>query len=544
MGDSATSPPAAGPNGPQGQAPSAPSDLSEVLKFLTEQAQKNRDALADQIKWNRDALSDQAEEDRKLLRHTLYLVSVPLTIVLALAGWFGIKDISAIEHRAQETLNQTLEQNKGRIAAEQKENQELLAGIKQESKKAEEDEIQKANGRLEERFDDAHIQSAIDDAAKTATSGKAEALIEQRVRTMIDPIVAKAQASVDEIVIQQLMTGVGADNAFDLDQLLLRAKTVGTEDQKRINGYLESERGIENKAVSERIFVGPSGESLKRCDDPEATAFRSAMSGDVVEVRVQAIAACYYFASFGHLIDGNSKRIPVTVRILEIAVPVLAEHAAGDKSVLVRFTAVYALNKILQNTPGFPKEGLDVFRPERLRQWWDSARKSVEALTVMGLYQEKANWNYTELYAELDRFAQDPPADLSQPLGVLRNQIQDWILYENSTKAPDLEKALAISACGDVNRKVASDLNLVPPKGPGADWNYDPAFLSLQLAATCPKLTPLEPAIADYAIATRNLAFRYAAITVINKWEGTSLDPFELGPIRSWIEEHKAQPSK
>jgi len=244
-------------------------DQTELLHFLSEESRKNRDTLWELTEANRRSLNDQAEADRRLLRNTLWIVSVPLTIVLAVAGWFGFKDLNAIEHQAQTTLAATVEQNKAEAALERQESKEALNEIRSEAKATGQAEIQRADRALQAKFSDENIQRTIDNAAKTATEGKAGALIEQRVQERMDPLVAQAQASADALQVLELIAKASnADDAEAFDELLLLGNKGSSEQQVEITKVIANlhTNARENLAIGRKrqTVDGSDGSSQDR----------------------------------------------------------------------------------------------------------------------------------------------------------------------------------------------------------------------------------------------------------------------------------------
>jgi hypothetical protein len=97
---------------PSGDGPSKTLDQQlEVLKFLREEAEANRQRL-----------NYEAEADRSLLKHILWVVSIPLSIALVAAGWFGISSIAslkqAIQEQAQTEGKQAIAQAKDQLQTE------------------------------------------------------------------------------------------------------------------------------------------------------------------------------------------------------------------------------------------------------------------------------------------------------------------------------------------------------------------------------------------------------------------------------------------
>jgi hypothetical protein len=129
----------------------------DLLQFLGEESRKNRDAIWEQTEANRSVLIAQAAADRSLLKHTLWVVSIPLTLVLGAAGFLGWKNLTAIEHSAQKTLDLVSKQNKAAIYLEQQEGHEALEEIKNQSMATGKAEIKRVDRELQAKFSEPKV---------------------------------------------------------------------------------------------------------------------------------------------------------------------------------------------------------------------------------------------------------------------------------------------------------------------------------------------------------------------------------------------------
>jgi len=223
-----------------GDPPPRPlAEQMELLKFLREESAASRHAL-----------NDQAEADRTLLKHILWVVSVPLSIALAAATWFGISSISSLKQSIQDQAKVEGAQAIAKSAAQ------LQAEVQTE-----------VSEKVNDRFQTQNIKQTIHDAAVEATRTEANPIIREAVKTQVGsavaargnqieaiavkavnekvttaiaPLAAQASKSLDELRIQELIARANADDARAFDQLLpLRT---GTSPNTTVIGVV-AERG-------------------------------------------------------------------------------------------------------------------------------------------------------------------------------------------------------------------------------------------------------------------------------------------------------------
>lgn len=486
-------------------------NLNELLTFLTEESERNRRAIWDQTEANRAALNHQADADRKLFRTTAWIVAAPLTVVLAIAGYFGGKDITAIEDKAEATMNAAVEQNKAAIAVEQEKNAEALEKIRQDAAATVQSEIDKADKTLEAKFSDENIQNTINSAAKTATEGKARAIIETRVHNMIAPLEAQAKASVEAIRVQELIAGANADNASNFDQLLVMQDKGTPSQQALVKGV------IANLEQSKAIRTAPYTFSPIPASDLSA------------------------------FLKDTTKSAPQWVN-----------SALANSSLSGRAAAYSAIDNQFGNTPGFPPGGLDITRARQLREWWQSHGSDPEMLVresvglallsyAAGIQEptipenlRQNEFDQTKLYDDLDLLETPAIPSLAPRLTALRDQMRSAAAKLNVPTGPSPYFAWMGHGTPATCETIGGQMIEVLPyylKEPDRELKDDgnlltePDFLAQQ---NCPLQPKLEPLIAGYAIKTQWLSRRYALIALIDKWRGINLDPYDAAAFSAW----------
>ena len=190
-------------------------DAKELLQFLREENEANRRAVR-----------DDAEANRKLLLDTVKIVSVPVGILILIAGWMGFRSIGDLKSTLESEAQQSTQAEIARMQTE-------------------------IRTRLSEQFQTPALQQAVKDAAVEATKTAADPLIKsevasqvkaridaerptieaavtQQTRTALSPIIQRVK---DEADLQVLITRMNADDALAFDSLM-KMSTSGDPSQR------------------------------------------------------------------------------------------------------------------------------------------------------------------------------------------------------------------------------------------------------------------------------------------------------------------------
>ena len=521
------------PSSPQQSA----KDQIELIKFLREESAANRSALSDEYNSNRAALREQADADRKLLQHTLWIVSVPLTILIALFGWFGIKDIGAIESRAKATLDATLEQNKAAAALERQKGQEAVNEIRAESRKTSDAEIARADKALQAKFSDENIQNTIEKAAKNATEGKAKTLIEDRVRAITEPIQQQAQAQLASIHTQELIARVNADDAKAFDEL------VQTRDKGDTTRQALIQRVVEDKHRNNFLSL-LSGAAPTSCESSSAS-FRGAMASSDVWIRKGAVENCLSLSNVEQRLRGEAESFGLD--LMGQIPPILVNIAINDPSLVVRRQAVYNFNELFQNSPGYPSNGFDLLDPRDLSKWWEENKSHFKELQMLSFSEtaQGIGLNTIRLYDEVERTRNAAPPFLQKDFKATLDRMQSLAIRHNSDPLPALEKNMGRNSCSDVIadflKRLKSD-SWTPERELAQSQSPDYGMWELQYLKTCePPADPLLlKQVSALMVHTHLLERRYGATMIVNRWTGSNLDPFDTKEIQGWWVQHKS----
>jgi hypothetical protein len=219
---------------------------AEMLQFLRDEGERNRKSMR-----------DDAELNRKLLKDALQLVAIPLTLLIAVAGFLGFRSVS-----------------------------DLKQGLQGEAKRETKQEVTKMEEQirttLDSQFQTENLRRLVSDAAKQATSQSAQPLIKAEVYSQVRMRVAAEEPAIRETVKTETQTAVQDMNNRIQD-------IVRTDVNSRVSNEIQPVLARLNQA--ENLH-----ELITRMDSGDALAFDRLVSGDYLEgltpeLRSTAIAA-------------------------------------------------------------------------------------------------------------------------------------------------------------------------------------------------------------------------------------------------------------
>jgi len=473
----------------------------ELLKFLREESEANRNAQR-----------SEAEAIRKLFTVTSSIVAIPLGVALVLAGIFWFRDMN--------TMKQSM-RLEGEAAAKL--------------------EIQKMDSHIDEtlqtQFSTKSMQDRIDRAAEVATEGKARDLIESRVKRMIDPLNAQAQRSVSAIHIQELITKANADDAKAFDEL------ISLKDEEPA-----SQRDLITRVVDELhrreadMHIPTAMQSV--CADPKSQLFQDAITSSDAERRKNAIWSCAVIPFSGQFIvyqqefqqNDVARKGPLATELVRVAL--------NDPSLSVRALSVRSINSIFRNDPGVPVYGFDLLDTNALRGWWKSNEPNRDALVLLAFAKEDISYdNSLRLYEDIQRYEKNSEASLAKEFHDILTRMRSEAVTSNTDPLPKLEKQLGRHSCPDVEGDFEARLRSYHVS-PNSEEYDDHGLWETEYLKTCPVEIKLLPQVAEFVASTHRLNTRYGAITVVNAWTGSNLDPFDAVSFKNWWVAHKADYEK
>jgi hypothetical protein len=401
------------PPGTPGDLNSQPKDIVEVLKFLAEQAEANRNVL-----------NAQAKEDRELFKHILWIVSIPLIIVLGVAGFFGINDWISLDKKAnasmQETsaqasrvMEKTQKETEDALAEQKQKNDKVLGDLKTEDQELGRAEIAKADKTLRDKFSDPNMQKTLDNAATGAINDRIEKKIDDKVdkklketsdkvdkeshevidkaNKTLERTEAEAKKSSDLITRYYLLTVPNLDDAKSFDELLKLRDSGTMEERTDVSKRVEAMRESTRNQLSLRITKGPCLGSAYDLDG---------LFGSLdVPRRRNAIANCSSILSpdATNRQDLNSFGTSPQ-RLIELAgLPdILLDIAKQDPSLPVRAQAVNTINKAFGGTNLGTNSDFDPLKTAGLDVLVEKSKPNYQARVLLPLYNKHKDslWLY------------------------------------------------------------------------------------------------------------------------------------------------------
>jgi hypothetical protein len=521
---------------PSGDGPSKTLDQQlEVLKFLREEAEANRQRL-----------NYEAEADRSLLKHILWVVSIPLSIALVAAGWFGISSIASLKQAIQEQA--------------QTEGKQAIAQAK--------DQLQtELHDNVNEQFQTPQIKETIHGAAIEATKNEANAMIRDAVKTQVTtavaaqsgqiqkvavqavnekvegaiaPLANQAKESLSALHVQQLIAEADSDNASAIDELIGLRSEGPTNQQAMISGVIADRRRYEHDSGVRR-----GGGNRFLCLDPKSADFSSRLRSANAGIRLAALADCT--AWYGSEFDTPEMGFSYSpVRIQEELAPLFVNTALRDSSITVRAQAINGLNIFFESSPGYPHDGLDLIDLSGLKRWWQEHKSDYAALEWIARMRYRPQFigfDSVYFFNELTK-VKTPSSVTNEAIQNILSTMRRYATEVNDEPLSNLKTRLGRDSCESVKNDLKVRID---------DWNKQPTYgelsdtygvFEIAFLKSCPADLKYLPVIADFASRSPSLDRRYGSIVTINIWQGTHFDPFNTKDFEDWWTNHKSDYQK
>lgn len=144
----------------------------DLLQFIREENEANRKAVR-----------DDAESNRKVFLDTMKIVSIPLSLIVLVAAFFGIKSIGDVKDAIQNEARRETQTEITRMQSE-------------------------IRTRLDQQFQTPALQKMVKEAAKESTKTDAEPLIKSEVATQVRSRVDAERPAIVAAVTQQTQAAV------------------------------------------------------------------------------------------------------------------------------------------------------------------------------------------------------------------------------------------------------------------------------------------------------------------------------------------------
>ena len=488
-------------NPPGGATPAPTTDKQkELLQFLREEADKNRQSLR-----------DESLAVRELFIKTSRIVAIPLTAAIVLAGIFFYHSLSEMK-------------------------QSMVDEAQTEAKL----EIKKMDGQiddtLKQQFSTESMQDRIYKAAETATEGKAKSLIEGRVRAITEPIQQQAQKQLASSHIQELIARVNADDAGAFDELL-KLKDKGDTTQQAL-----IQKVVEDKQRND-FLLNLSAASLPTDCELSSAPFRDALGSSDAWKRKGAVESCLSPQIVDQWLRGKQQSYE---RVVQMP-PMLVNIAQNDPSLVVRHQAIGSFNDLFRHSPSYPSSGFDLLDPRELSKWWEENKSHYKELLLLSIAETPNSFglDVISLYDEVKKVGSVAPPILQKDFKTALEGMRSLAIQHNSDSPDSLVKNLGRNTCSSVDADFTARLN--------TDYSWsnaehelsqtstpDYGMWELEYVRTCESNIQLLKQISKVMAQTHFLDRRYGATMVVNKWTGSNLDPFDTKAIQNWWEQNKS----
>jgi hypothetical protein len=257
-----------------------PEEVRETLQFLRQE----NDA-------NRTAIRVESEANRKLLLDTVKIVSIPVGILILVAGWMGFHSISDLKATLEAEARQSTRDEISRMQVEIRQKltdqfqtpslQQMVKQAAAESTKTAAEPLIKSEvaTQVKSRVDAERpaITSAVNQQTQIAVKqmgsqidSQVRSSVDAKVATSIDPVIRRIK---DEADLQLIITRMNADDGQAFDSLLHGAPLPDASEQAAVNAALRSVVSAHQAPVfiQGREFIPPisHAEVLVRLNDPD-----------------------------------------------------------------------------------------------------------------------------------------------------------------------------------------------------------------------------------------------------------------------------------
>ena len=329
-------------------------ETKELLVFLREENEKNRSTV-----------SDEAEANRKLLLDALKIVSIPLAVVIGIAGFLGFKSFSDLKSSLQDEARKE-------IKAEET---QLQADIYQ---------------RLSDEFQKPTLQKMITSAAVDSTKAAAKPLIKSEVAQQVRTRVDAERGTISKAVTQETQAAV-RDLAPKIDASV--AQAVDANVKKQVEPVAKQMSELSDEAKFQALIMKMNADDAKAFDVLELMLSqnprlerRQIIISELKSVIDSHNSGLYMTRSFNPPISDEERIKQLSSQEpynRQAAIDSFAHQdltvlhqlvvlAIGDPSLNVRSAATRLIN-------GWTKQNLRCLESQPLRDWWQANKDKYDS---------------------------------------------------------------------------------------------------------------------------------------------------------------------
>jgi hypothetical protein len=325
----------------------------DLLQFLREENAANRQAAR-----------DEADASRGLLRFTVWLVSIPISLMIVTAAFVGWRSLEDVKRTIRSEADH---ETKAEIARMQVE----------------------IRTTLKDQFQTPALQKTVKDAAIEATKASAEPLIKSEVAAQVRSRVDAERPSINAAVTQQTQSAV-RQMGPKIDAIV--RESVDTKVQTAVEPVSQRLSAMKADADLQRLITRMDNDDAAAFDqlyaiaatttDPEARTLANAALMSVIEGHDTGLRISNRFTvahteeqTFAELINPDPSMRRTALDTLEgntkLDLPRLLKIGTSDPSLNVRCEAIRAFD-------GRVKQTFRCLMGSFVAQWWEAHKKEFE----------------------------------------------------------------------------------------------------------------------------------------------------------------------
>lgn len=354
---------------------------------------------------------------------------------------------------------------------------------------------------------------------------------------------ANARKEARSFEIQALvLKAIMADNADARDEFV-RIATTGTPEEKQLIESLMPGLVGHSTPSSTPTFAGS-------CANPDGLTFQRLIASSEVDVRRAAISDCSQFLAVTPLAEVAPGHEIVATEEVKKIIPTLLNVASTDHSESLRAQARLLLAPTFANLPGFPPDGVNQLKREELEKWWRTNERDYDALATLAEARAVVNSGNNRLIDSAPIYDFPEPFEdyanrrLADQFRKIRDRMRSAASNANAGKVgPPVWIEHEDNTCPGVDPTFNDSMKYLaehPERGNEQNDEYENNnFDGIRYLRTCPADQSLVPTLAKFGMSPRRLSRRYAAISVINAWTKSNLDPYDLAALGRWWSSNK-----
>jgi hypothetical protein len=454
----------------------------------------------------------------------LWFIGIAVTVVLSFLTILGIIGYNNLRSLATEAAAAQLHEEVKKQIDTKLTGQNLPAIVHEEVRSYSAKDLRQ---QVSQEINEGPLHDQILDVGKR----EAAALATKKVAEAITPIEKKAQGSVDDLHVQELIFRAGADDAAAFDELTAFQSSGPSRRQELAKREIGD---ISQRNVAQVGNLNPRVSNLNDCQTISLKSF-STLS---VTIRSRAVIACLAWRDEAYSREVRELGLVSPIKIERSAVPHLFDIVLQDPSLAVRGAALRTLNVFFSTSGVTPANGIGLGHLDKqaAQVWWKTNESRYPLLLLFSRaraenFQPLVSFDSVELFYDLEKFRSSaPPAD-QRAIDMLRAGMLDV------ASAPPTLPSFFGPTGQDPCQTEKDLLNSVSPEV----WRENGAVDQLAYLQRCQPDDKTLSRLVEIATVSQSLAHRYVATRIINKWYGTDQKPLDSVAIKNWFARRNGQ---